>query len=143
MSRRKKPTSSGERQSGDYKVGKNRPPVGTQWKPGQSGNPPGRRKGSKNRKTLVRTAERKTLTVIKGGRPRKMTVTEIGLDLLQQAVVRGDQKAFIEYLAILERYSDRDETIASMEELRAEDITIMENLIARKNRKKIIKDGDK
>lgn len=120
----------------DDKVGKCRPPRDKQWKPGQSGNPRGRRKGSKNRKTIVRAAERKTITVTKGGRARKMTFTEIGLEHLQQAVARGDLKAYYEYLAILERYSDRDEVSASMQELLTEDASIMANLLARKKRKK-------
>jgi hypothetical protein len=134
MSRRKTPPRGSG--SDNYKVGKGRPPAETQWKPGQSGNPPGRKKGSKNRKTIVRSAERKTITVTKGGRKRKMTFTEIGLEHLQQDVARGDRKAFLDYLAILERYNDRDENSASMKELLADDAAILANLLARKKRQK-------
>lgn len=35
----------------DYSVGKGKPPKHTQFKPGQSGNPKGRPKGSNNLKT--------------------------------------------------------------------------------------------
>lgn len=133
MSRRGGPRGGS---SPDDKVGKYRPPRDKQWKPGQSGNPRGRRKGSKNRKTIVRAAERKLITVNKAGRPRKMTLTEIGLEHLQKEVASGDRKAFLDYLDILERYSDRDEVSASMQELLAEDASIMANLLARKKRKK-------
>ena len=35
---------SGKRPQGDYVVGKCKPPIHTQWPPGQSGNPSGRPK---------------------------------------------------------------------------------------------------
>ena len=104
-----------------------RPPVEHQWKPNQSGNKKGRKKGSKNRKTIVQAAERKTFTVKKAGRPRKITATEVGLHNLQQDVLRGDRKAFLDYLEIIERYGDQDETTASMQELVAEDHAILAN----------------
>jgi hypothetical protein len=128
--------------SRDYKVGKGRPPPEHQWKPNQSGNKKGRRKGSKNRKTIVRAAERKTFSVKKAGRPRKMTATEVGLHNLQQDILRGDRKAFLDYLGIIERYGDQDETAASMQELLAEDCSILTNMLARKSRKSIKSEGD-
>ena len=142
MSKRK-PPSSGRIGSGDYQVGKGRPPRDKQWQPGQSGNPPGRRKGSKNRKTIVRAAERKMFTVTKAGRKRKMTATEIGLEFLLKDVARGDRKALLDWLAIMERYSPGDESIASMKELLAEDTTILANLIARKKRSSPKPKGEK
>jgi hypothetical protein len=138
MSRRKPPRN----RSGDYKVGKYRPPVESQFKKGQSGNPPGRRKGSKNRKTIVRAAERRLFPVVKGGRKLKMTATEIGMDHLQQAVARGDLKAFDQYFGILERYGDRNEVAASLRDLLAEDKNIMSNLLARMKRRKGHSNGD-
>jgi Family of unknown function (DUF5681) len=39
-------------QDAGYKVGFRRPPLHTRFKPGVSGNPSGRRKGSQNLKTL-------------------------------------------------------------------------------------------
>ena len=128
--------------SRDYKIGKGRPPIKHQWKPNQSGNKKGRRKGSKNRKTIVRAAERKTFPVKKAGRPRKMTATEVGLHNLQQDILRGDRKAFLDYLGILERYGDQDETAASMQELLAEDSSILANMLARKTRKPPTNEGD-
>jgi hypothetical protein len=127
------PTSPPNR---DYKVGQGRPPLEHQWKPNQSGNKKGRKKGSKNRKTIVRMAERKTFSVKKVGRPRKMTATEIGLHNLQQDILRGDRKAFLDYLEIVERYSDRSDTTASMQELLFEDQAIIANMLARKTRTK-------
>jgi Family of unknown function (DUF5681) len=44
------------RQAGSYKVGKGRPPSATRWKPGQSGNPKGRPRDSKNLEALLTEA---------------------------------------------------------------------------------------
>jgi hypothetical protein len=123
-------------ESRDYKIGKGRPPLEHQWKPHQSGNSKGRKKGSKNRKTIVRMAEHKTFSVKKAGRPRKMTATEIGLHNLQQDILRGDRKAFLDYLEIVERYSDRGDATASMQDLLSEDQAIIANMLARKTRAK-------
>ena len=47
----------------DYRVGNKRPPRHTQFKPGVSGNPKGRRKGSVNLRTRVQRRLRKTVVV--------------------------------------------------------------------------------
>ncbi len=108
------------------------PPVEHQWKPGQSGNKKGRKKGSKNRKTLVRAAQRKLHTMMRAGRPRKMLIDEIGLHNIAQDVKRGDRKAYLEWVEITDRFGDRNEAVASMQELLAEDQAILANLLARK-----------
>ena len=51
---------SGKRPKGDYVVGKCKPPIHTQWPPGQSGNPSGRPKGRRNLKTELKELLRKT-----------------------------------------------------------------------------------
>ena len=137
-----KGSCAGSPPSNDYQIGRGRPPREYQWKPNQSGNKKGRKKGSKNRKTIVQAAERKTFTVKKAGRPRKVTATEVGLHNLQQEVLRGDRKAFLDYLEIIERYGDRDEITASMQELVAEDHAILANMLARKARKPTEENGD-
>ncbi|MEQ9190531.1 MAG: DUF5681 domain-containing protein [Alphaproteobacteria bacterium] len=59
--------------SSDYEVGYGKPPKEHQFKKGQSGNPKGKRKGSKNFKTDLQE-ELKELVVIKeNGKPQKIT----------------------------------------------------------------------
>jgi hypothetical protein len=73
--------------SGDYEVGKGRPPQRTRWKPGQSGNPKGRPKGVKNLNTiLIETLGQKIEVRVKG-KTRKITVLEgIVMKFLQQGL---------------------------------------------------------
>jgi hypothetical protein len=52
--------TNGRRRSGAYAVGYGRPPVATRFRPGHSGNPEGRPKGSKSAASIAReTLERK------------------------------------------------------------------------------------
>ena len=60
----------------DYVVGKGRPPTGTRWKPGQSGNPKGRPKGVKNMTTYFHEALSRKIDVKVGGKIRRMSVRE-------------------------------------------------------------------
>lgn len=128
--------------AGDYEVGKGKPPLETRWKPGVCPNPKGRPKGSKNRKTIVKEAERRTVPITTGDRRRKANHTEIGLHVLQKMIRGGNWKAFLEYLKILERHDDGDDRLNTSDELSAEDQKILDDLIERKSRSKITPNGD-
>ena len=56
-----------------YDVGYGKPPRGTQFKKGQSGNPKGRPKGAKSFKTLVDEVLNEKVTIVVNGKPRKVT----------------------------------------------------------------------
>jgi hypothetical protein len=58
------------------KCGYRKPPAEHQFKPGQSGNPKGRPKGSKNESTLLRDLLHRKIEVREGGRTKKLTVLE-------------------------------------------------------------------
>ena len=55
----------------DYKVGYKRPPLHTRFRKGQSGNPRGRPRGSKNFSTLLTEALNEPVVVTEDGRRRK------------------------------------------------------------------------
>ena len=76
MSRRKTTV----RQAGDgkngYEVGYGKPPTHSQFRPGQSGNPAGRRKGVRNLKTDVKRTLATPVKVKEGGRTRTRSTQE-------------------------------------------------------------------
>jgi hypothetical protein len=59
--------------SKDYAVGYGRPPKHTRFKPGQSGNPRGRKKGVQNFKTDLAEELHETLIITEGGQRRRVS----------------------------------------------------------------------
>ncbi len=126
------PSIPGDPNDTSYKIGKGKPDPKYKWQAGQCPNPKGRPKGSKNIKTLIKASQRKTVPVNKGGRPRKLTINEVGLHNLEQEVLRGSLSAFLTYLDLQDRYQDRDDMKTSMQTLLSEDEAIIAYMLARK-----------
>ena len=76
-----------------YEVGNKKPPRHAQFKPGFSGNPNGRPKGSVNLRTRVRQGLRKSIVVTKNGRPTRMPVLDVIANRLLESSMKGDLKA--------------------------------------------------
>ncbi len=74
-------------------IGRNSPPAEHQFKPGQSGNPLGRPKGSHNIKTIVQKIARERHKVKGGGRTQSVTTIDLLLRLLLQMSLKGDVRA--------------------------------------------------
>ena len=75
MSKRKTTGSTGDGTNG-YEVGYGKPPKHSQFRPGQSGNPAGRRKGVRNLKTDVKRTLATPVKVKEGGRTRTRSTQE-------------------------------------------------------------------
>lgn len=67
-------------------IGKGCPPKSTRFKPGQSGNPDGRKKGRKNLKTIVSNVAHEVHSV----GPSKLTTIALLLKRLQERASKGD-----------------------------------------------------
>lgn len=77
-----------------YRIGYGKPPQQHQFRPGQSGNPKGRPKGSKNTATLARELLDRKISVRTGGdAPRRIKVVEAILTRYTEAALKGDTKA--------------------------------------------------
>ncbi|MFO1148310.1 MAG: DUF5681 domain-containing protein [Alsobacter sp.] len=74
-------------------IGYGRPPKHSQFKPGQSGNPRGRAKGSQNMRTLLEAELKKTVRVREEGRTRKRSKGEIVAAQLVNRAVQGEPRA--------------------------------------------------
>jgi hypothetical protein len=91
------------RNTGQYKVGKKRPPKHTQFKPGQSGNPAGRPKGSSNLKAKLERELRKSVLVEKkNGQSIRMTKADVLARQLVDNSIRGDVRT----AAIVVRFTE-------------------------------------
>jgi len=90
--------------SGDNDVGYRRPPRSTQFKKGQSGNPRGRPKGSKNMKTLIEEVLRQTVMVRHGERQKPVPTAQAMIMALMKKAMLADIKACELLLKIADRY---------------------------------------
>jgi len=87
-------STSPNRGSGDYEIGYGRPPRASQFKSGQSGNPKGRPKGSKNLQTYLEEELNRTIPVTQNGKTRMMPKVQVAVVQQVDKAVKGDTKAF-------------------------------------------------
>jgi hypothetical protein len=74
----------------DEKCGFGRPPRRSRFKPGQSGNPKGRRKGTRNLRSDVTTLMNKLVTIHHDGKLRRVSLQEAMLLRMIEKSVGGD-----------------------------------------------------
>lgn len=84
-----------------YDVGYGRPPRHSRFRPGQSGNPKGRRKGAKSTGTLLREILDEKVTVRDGNREKKITRHEAWLRQAINSALKGDAKASAAVIGLL------------------------------------------
>jgi hypothetical protein len=125
--------NTGQQQGGsDYIVGYGRPPIGTRFHPGRSGNPKGRGKGARSAAAMAHSALERKIPVTEAGSNRSMSVREVALRRLAEKALSGDAKAF-DFLLTLEGIvhasasDDPPETL----ELSDQDREVIENFLNR------------
>ena len=86
-----------------YAVGYCRPPVHTRFKPGQSGNPSGRVKGSKNLRTLFHQILNEQIPLQDGTQTKKVTKAEALIRRLVIGALKGDSRSLMTLMRIAEQ----------------------------------------
>jgi len=76
-----------------YEVGFGKPPKGTQFRKGESGNPKGRPKGKPNLATIINRTLQAKVIIKENGRRREVTKYEAGLIQLSNKAASGDLPA--------------------------------------------------
>jgi Family of unknown function (DUF5681) len=84
-------------------VGYGRPPVNRQFKPGQSGNPKGRRKGRKNFTTMFADILSSKITVRDKNGTRTLSKLEAIIEIMTNKAMAGDPQAFAKILQTAEK----------------------------------------
>lgn len=90
-------------------VGYKRPPMHSRFKPGQSGNPSGRVKGSQNLKTLFNKILKEQVSLREGSDVRKVSKAEAILRGLVIGALKGDTRAMGSLLRLAEQVGQFDE----------------------------------
>jgi hypothetical protein len=123
----------------DDTVGYGKPPRHSRFKPGQSGNPKGRPRGSSNFKTDLRKTLKSRVRVTKDGKPETRSTQAAALARLQQMAISGNFPALSKLLQLADALSEEDARApaAKNDELDPGDAEILE-LHEQLVRKKVI-----
>lgn len=89
-------------------VGKGQPPKGSRFRPGQSGNPKGRRKGRENAKTIVHRVAHEVREIAEGGVRQRLNTIGLILKRLQQRAANGDLASKVVLDDIRQKYQPED-----------------------------------
>jgi Family of unknown function (DUF5681) len=120
-SRKRKPT--------DDAVGYGRPPKSTQFKKGQSGNPRGRPKGSRPVGAVLQDILGQRIAVTENGKTRRLPALEVMLRRLANDAMRSEPVALKLMLSLFDRYGQSPEAGIRLDEVLAEDKTILANYL--------------
>ncbi len=126
----------------DDGVGYKRPPKHGQFRPGQSGNPRGRRKGVVNFKTDLLDELREQIPIRENGRDRKISKQRAFIKALVAAAIKGDMRATNALVSFCTRslggQTDEDVNAAPA----ADDIDIIEAFVARERKRRRNENAD-
>jgi hypothetical protein len=115
-----------------YEVGRGKPPKSTQFAPGKSGNPKGRRKGSRNFATTIQAELKRPVTVTEDGRRKKISKREAVAKQLVNKAAAGDHRAIPVLLNETRPYeTDSDGATRESFALDNEDQLVLENIVKR------------
>ena len=126
----------------EYEVGYGRPPKHTRFKPGQSGNPRGRPKKSKNVDALLERELDEVVTLQEGGQPIRITKREAIIKQFVNLAIKGNARPLQLMLAHLDK-TRRPEPFVPSEADDAEILRAFGQAAAKGHDAKEDDDGDK
>lgn len=116
----------------DYAVGRGKPPRNAQFKKGQSGNPGGRKKGSRNFKTILQSVLDSEIELTENGQKRKVPLIEAILFRQVQDALRGQPRAIENLIDRYERHAGQE--VQRPEELADDDLALLDRVLRSKRR---------
>jgi hypothetical protein len=112
--------------SNDFKVGYGKPPQSTQFKPGTSGNPAGRPKGTKNLRTDLSEELAEKITVTEGGQQLVISKQRAMLKSLMAKSIRGDTSASRALISLIVGIEQADAERSVVITTTAEDLEVLQ-----------------
>ncbi len=100
------------------RVGYCSPPVHTRFKPGQSGNPSGRAKGSQNLKTIFNKVLDEKVSLREGSEVKKVSKAEALVRGMVVGALKGDQRNLLMLLRVAEQTGQFEDEGADITKIR-------------------------
>lgn len=119
-----------------YEVGYRKPPKKNQWKKGQSGNPKGRPKGTKNLSTDLMEELSEMIHVNEGGERKRISKQRAVLKQLAAKALEGDLKAMQTLLTLAIEVIESKEREKEEDRLAGFDDDILKNYLEKQNGRK-------
>lgn len=116
----------------EEKVGYGKPPTKSRFKPGQSGNPSGRRKGSVNLKSDLRSELSEKIQIREGERSLKVSKQRAMLKALVAKALKGDARAANVVLTLVGRLFEPEAAAEEVPALTPDDEAILARFLARR-----------
>lgn len=113
----------------EYDVGYGKPPKSGQFKPGQSGNPKGRPKGTKNLITVLEEELQAKVPIKELGKSKKVTKQEAMVKALMLKAIQGDVKAINAVVATMLKLAGPQPPEGEEQELSKTDQQILDEFI--------------
>jgi len=114
-----------------YEVGYGKPPQGTRFKKGKSGNPTGRPKGSKNLATIFAELGNERVTVTENGRTRRLTKMEAIILQLTNKSLSGNLVAIRDHLRMSQLLEGSGRAELSSTPVSEADREVMKSIVER------------
>ncbi|AZQ68263.1 hypothetical protein EF888_14635 [Silicimonas algicola] len=99
-------------QPDDFDVGYRKPPAATRFKKGQSGNPKGRPKGSRNISTLIEETLFRKVSIRDERGARKVPLAEALMQKLSVDALKGDPRALAKIIDLMKFYDARRDQVS-------------------------------
>ncbi len=119
----------------DEEGGYGKPPKATRFKKGQSGNPKGRPRGSRNFSTDVKATLDQPVQLKIRGRNQTVATQQAALLRLREKALSGDGRALDRLLELARTYNDEDLSDATTVVLPSEDQAILDGYVERQLRR--------
>lgn len=111
----------------DYDIGYKKPPRQNQFQKGQSGNPNGRPRGSRNLRTDLQEELQEKVMVTESGRQRPVSKQRALVKTMTSRALKGDSRAIALLADLAMRLLPQDDEAPAARPLSADDQAILED----------------
>lgn len=114
-----------------YSVGYGRPPMSTRFKPGQSGNPKGRPRGTRNLRTDLEEELHSSLVVHENGKSRRISKQRATVKVLLEKALKGDIRAIDLLISLRQRLIGPEQSASELDWDPAADDAVLKRALSR------------